>query len=98
MRQGISYLPGCEAGRAEQVSAWLDADVLVVLGTDLAELEGGAHLTVELVLLLGDLDVVLRGVVDQVAQVRVHRQTIGIEVTVATQSNGIKNINTLAYN
>ena len=60
----------------------LDADVLVVLRTDLAQLEGGAHLTVELVLLLGHLHVVLRGVVDQEAQVRVHVAPVRVQVAV----------------
>ena len=34
---------------------WLQADILIVLGTDLAELEGGAHLAVDLVLFLAHL-------------------------------------------
>lgn len=34
------------------MAAGLDLHVLVVLGTDLAQLESGAHLTVELILLL----------------------------------------------
>lgn len=34
------------------MSAGLDLHVLVVLGADLAQLESGAHLTVQLILLL----------------------------------------------
>ena len=49
---GNPYLPGGEAGGAHEVSAWLYLHVLVVLRTDLTQLEGGAHLTVELVLFL----------------------------------------------
>ena len=51
--EGNAYLPGGEAGGAHEVSARLYLHVLVVLRTDLTQLEGGAHLTVELVLLLG---------------------------------------------
>ena len=40
---------------AEQVAAGLYPDVLAVLGADLAQLERGAHLAVQLVLLLGHL-------------------------------------------
>lgn len=50
-----SYLPGGETGGAHQVTAGLDLHVLVVLGADLAQLESGAHLAVQLVLLLGRL-------------------------------------------
>ena len=41
--------------RAEQVTTRLYPDVLAVLGADLAQLERGAHLAVQLVLLLGHL-------------------------------------------
>ena len=50
-----SDLPGGEAVCAEQVAARLYPDVLAVLGADLAQLERGAHLAVQLVLLLGHL-------------------------------------------
>lgn len=49
---GPTHLPGGQAGSAHQVPAGLDLHVLVVLGTDLTKLESGAHLTVQLVLLL----------------------------------------------
>lgn len=49
---GGPHLPGSQTGSAHQVSARLDLHVLVVLRTDLTELEGGAHLTVQLVLFL----------------------------------------------
>ena len=49
---GQSHLPGGQTGRAHQVPAGLDLHVLVVLCTDLTKLERGAHLTVQLVLLL----------------------------------------------
>ena len=80
---GSYYLPRREAWRTEKMSAGLDPHVLVVLGADLAELEGGAHLTVELVLLLRHLNVVLGEVRYQEAQVGVHRTTVRIQV--ATQ-------------
>ena len=56
----LRVLPGSETGSAEQVAARLYPDVFRVLRADLAQLEGGAHLTVELVLLLCHLHVVLR--------------------------------------
>ena len=49
------YLPGGEAVCAEEVATRLYPDVLAVLGADLAQLERGAHLAVQLVLLLGHL-------------------------------------------
>ena len=82
-KMGSYYLPRREAWRTEKMSAGLDPHVLVVLGADLAELEGGAHLTVELVLLLRHLNVVLGEVRYQEAQVGVHRTTVRIQV--ATQ-------------
>lgn len=50
--EGNPHLPGCQTGRAHQVPAGLDLHVFVVLSADLAELESGAHLAVQLVLLL----------------------------------------------
>ena len=47
----VALLPLTETGRAEEMTAGLEFDVLVVLGADLAELEGRAHLAVDLVLL-----------------------------------------------
>lgn len=46
------YLPGCETGSAHEVAAGLDLHILVILSTDLTQLESRAHLTVELILLL----------------------------------------------
>lgn len=51
-----THLPRSQTGSAHQVPAGLDLHVLVVLCTDLTELECGAHLTVQLILLLqGDM-------------------------------------------
>ena len=61
--------------------ARLQADVLVVLGADLAELEGGAHLAVEFVLLLRHRDVLV-GRVGQERQVRVDVATVRVQVAV----------------
>lgn len=47
-----SYLPACEAWCAQEVSTWLDADVLISLRANLTKLEGAADVAVELVLLL----------------------------------------------
>lgn len=48
-----SYLPGSETGGAHQMTAGLNLHILVILSTDLTQLESGAHLTVQLILLLG---------------------------------------------
>lgn len=48
----LLYLPGSETGGAHEMTTGLNLHILVVLGTDLTKLESGAHLTVELVLLL----------------------------------------------
>lgn len=47
-----SYLPGGETGGAHEMTAGLDLHILVVLGTDLTQLERRAHLAVQLILLL----------------------------------------------
>ena len=47
--------PVGKAVTAEQVPTWLQPDVLVVLSADLAQLEGGTHLAVDLVLFLAHL-------------------------------------------
>ena len=59
----------------------LYTNVFGILSADLAELEGGAHLTVELVLLLGHLDVVLGRGLDRPGEVRVNTATVRIQVT-----------------
>lgn len=46
------YLPRRQTGSAHQVPAGLDLHVFVILGTDLAQLEGRSHLAVQLVLFL----------------------------------------------
>ena len=71
-----THLPLSETGRAQEVSTGLQTDVLVILGADLAQLEGGAHLAVQLVLLLRYADVVLLAVPHQETQVRVHVATV----------------------
>lgn len=48
----MSYLPGSETGGAHEMTAGLNLHILVILGTDLTQLESGAHLTVQLILLL----------------------------------------------
>ena len=63
------------------MTAGLQADVLVVLRTNFAELESGAHLTVQFILLLRDADVVLLTVTHQETQVRVHVATIRVQET-----------------
>lgn len=42
----FGFLPGGQTGCAHEVPTGLDLHVLVVLGTDFAQLERGAHLTV----------------------------------------------------
>lgn len=47
-----AHLPGCETGGAHQVPTRFNLHILVVLSTDFTQLEGGAHLTVQLILFL----------------------------------------------
>ena len=68
------------------MSTRLYPDVFGVLCADLAELEGGAHLTVELVLLLGHPYVVLGGGLDSPGEVRVNTAAVRIEVTTTQYS------------
>jgi len=78
----VCDLPGREARCTQQVSTRLNANVLIVLGTDLTQLERRAHLTVELVLLLGHANVVLGRVMNQETEVRRRhiRLTVGVEI------------------
>lgn len=48
----LSYLPGGETGGAHEMTTGLDLHIFVILRTDFTELESGAHLTVQLILLL----------------------------------------------
>ena len=68
------------------MTARLYADVFGILSADLTELEGGAHLTVELVLLLGDPHVVLGCGLHRPGEVRVNTAPVRIEVTETHQS------------
>ena len=70
--------------------ARLKPHVLVVLGADLAQLECGAHLAVQLVLLLGHLNVVFGFVGSQGADVGVHHPTVGIQVAASTCQIGVE--------
>ena len=59
----------------------LYTNVFGILSADLAELEGGAHLTVELVLLLCHSHVVLRGGLHCPGEVRVDAPAVRVEIT-----------------
>ena len=63
------------------MAARLYPDVFGVLRTDLAELEGGAHLAVELVLLLGHPHVILRCGLDRPGEIRVNTAAVRIQIT-----------------
>ena len=76
----LTHLPRLKTRRAEQMAAGLDPHIFVVFGADLAELEGGAHLAVELVLLLRDFDVLLVRVLDRRGKIRVYVPTVGVKV------------------
>jgi len=65
------------------MAARLELDVLVVLGTDLAELERRTHLTVEFILLLGHSDMVFCHVGDQCRQIRVRVLSVRKQVAAA---------------
>ena len=77
----LRVLPGCETGSAEEMTTWLYPDVFRVLRADLAQLEGWAHLTVELVLLLCDPHVVLRCGLHCPREVRVDAPAVRVEIT-----------------
>lgn len=77
---GDYHLPSCETGRAEQVPARFDPHVLVVFRAYLAQLEGAAHLAVELVLLGRDLDVLFGRGLDGPRKVGVDVTPIGVQV------------------
>lgn len=62
------------------MSARFYPNVLAVFGTNLAELKGGAHLAVELVLLLCDLDVVFRSRSDGPTQIRIDITSVWIQI------------------
>lgn len=76
----VPHLPRVETRCAEKMAARLDPDVFAVFRADLAHLKGGAHLAVELVLLLRHTDVVLGRGLDRPAQVRVHGATVRKQV------------------
>jgi len=81
----MADLPGSEARRTEQVSTRLNANIFIVLCANLAELERGAHLTVEFILLLGDPDVVLGSVLYEHTEIGRHaRLAVRVQVTTHT--------------
>jgi len=76
----LYYLPVYKTRCTQQMAARFNLNVLVVLGTYLAELERRAHLTVELILLLCNTDVVLFCVLRQVTYVWVQLTTVWVQV------------------
>ena len=82
------YLPGSQTHGAQQVSTRLNFNVFVIFSTDFTELEGGAHLAVELILLLRHFDVVLGEVLQQETEVRVDVPPIWVQVA-ATANSGL---------
>ena len=71
---------------AQQVTAGLQPDVLVVLCTYLAHLEGGVYLAVYLVLLLRDFDVFLFARGEELVKVWVEVFSRRVEVAVFCKS------------
>jgi len=69
------------------MAAWLQLNVLVILGADLAQLEGRTHLTVEFILLLGHSDVVFCDIRDETRQVGVCVLSIRIQVAAAIHAH-----------
>lgn len=65
---------------AQQVSAGLDACVLVSLCTDLAQLEGTTHLTVHLILILCDFDPASLCWFTQTGEVWVHITSVRVKI------------------
>jgi hypothetical protein len=87
-----SYLPPCEAGLAQQVSAGLDACVLVSLCTDLTQLEGTTHLTVHLVLVLCDFDPASLCWFTQTGEVWVHITSVRVKIAADKTQHRITHI------
>jgi len=85
-RVGLPDLPVNKAERAHQVSTRLQLDVLVILSTDLTQLERRTHLTVQFILLLRHSDVVLGDVRDECRQVRVGVLSVRIQVATSTDT------------
>ena len=75
----LAYLPRLETSLAYKMSARLDPYIFVILSTYLAELKGGTHLAVELVLFLTHLNVHL--VIVCVFQLRIDLTSVGIQIT-----------------
>lgn len=51
------------------MTTWLYLYIFIVFGTDLTQLKCGSHLTVQLILFLGDLNVVLWGGFTQACEI-----------------------------
>lgn len=62
----------------------LQAHIFIILCTDLAKLKGGSHLTVQLILLFSDSDVLIRRGDEMMANIRV--VWISIRVKVAKEN------------
>lgn len=60
------------------MTARLDADVFVVFRANFAQLKSGTHFTVELVLLLSNLDVILGRGGHRPTKIWVHRSSVRI--------------------
>ena len=67
------------------MTARLYAHVLVVLRANFAQLERGAHLAVELVLFLSDLDVILGRGGHRPAKIWVYGSSVRIQVAVSNE-------------
>ena len=65
---------------AHEVTAWLHTNVLIILSTDLAHLESGAHFTVDLILFLCDFNVALLCWTENVRQVLIVILTIRVKI------------------
>lgn len=76
-----SLLPLLQAEVAHQVTTGLQAYIFVVFSADFAELKCGAHLAVQLILLLRDSDMFIRRGYQVVANIRVVWFTIRIQIT-----------------
>ena len=68
---------------AEEVAAGVKTDALQLRVTDLAQLECRVHVDIDVVLLLGDFDVLLGGDVDVLADVGIVVLSVGVEVPVS---------------
>ena len=73
-------LPLFQAQVTHQMATGFQPHIFIILGTNLAKLKSGAHLTVELILLLCYSNMLVRGSDQMLANIRIGRFSIWVQV------------------